>query len=255
MRYEVFTLGKHFLQVHTSKGFTLFANAKLNPNGEVVSYTDTLVRRGGSWVIDCYKFLTVKEFPQNPIYCAVFGFDENDTEVRVNATDIDVESISGVNGQLVDIGNISLPLGQSLPVNVYGGIECEDYHLTFTYDNEKGWICDNFPSDFGNGVFSVLEAYGTHQFQVNVGGQVMTIALNLHEMKGLNFKSIGLENFSPLVYNILYDPYDKIVYFRPLFADGTRIFDSFQHNIRDFNPGSGNIFVCAKNNKIYRFII
>ena len=117
MRYEVFTLGKHYLQVHTTKGFTLFANAKLTPAGEVVSYTDTLVRRGGTWVIDCHKFLTVKYFPQNPIYCAVFGFDENDTEVKVTATDIDVSSVSGVNGQMVDIGNISLPAGESLPVS------------------------------------------------------------------------------------------------------------------------------------------
>ena len=132
MRYEVFTLGKHFLQVHTSKGFTLFANAKLNPDGEVVSYTDTLVRRGGSWVIDCYKFLTVKEFPQNPIYCAVFGFEEDDQEVRVNATDIDVESISGVNGQLVDVGNISVVAGQSLPVNSdYIGKNIDTYKIEY----------------------------------------------------------------------------------------------------------------------------
>lgn len=142
MRYEIFTLGKHYLQVHTSKGFTLFANAKLNPNGEVVSYSDKLERRGGSWVIDTWKFLTVKYFPENPIYCAVFGFEDDDTEVRVSATDIDVDSISGVNGQLVDIGNISLAPNQSLRVSPYAGIDNEIVRFSYIRDNSGHLVPD-----------------------------------------------------------------------------------------------------------------
>lgn len=254
MRYEIFTLGKHFLQVHTSKGFTLFANAKLNPNGEVVSYTDTLVRRGGSWVIDCYKFLTVKEFPQNPIYCAVFGFEDDDEEVKVNATDIDVESISGVNGQLVDIGNISLPTGQSLPVNTYGGLECQDYKLYFEYDNELGYVCTNFPSDFGHGVFSVLEAYGSFNYSINASdGNNYGGFLDLHNMEGL--VSINGESpvlFSPKQYLIYYEPTTRKVLFNIKYVG--QPFDRFMLNIRETQT-QGQIFVCMKNNKIYRFII
>ena len=116
MRYEVYTLGKHYLQVYTTKGFTLFANGVLDKNGVPQGYTDTLQRESGTWIIDCWEFLPEKYHKINPIYNAVFGFADDDDDVRVNATDLNPISVNGVNGQKVDVGNISLPENQFLPV-------------------------------------------------------------------------------------------------------------------------------------------
>lgn len=241
MRYEVFTLGKHYLQVHTSKGFTLFANAKLDTNGNVVSYSDKLVRRGGSWVIDTWKFLTIKYFPENPIYCAVFGFDENDTEVIVNATDIDVESISGVNGQLVDVGNISLPVGQSLPVNDFGGLEMVDRVLEY----EADYTCLNPPKASEVGSPLKVDALTLCGWQ-NGGMQVM------HNVATGKISTIRTN--PAVLYDVIGYFLDDLGGFSATYFDtGHNRAISYYFTFKDLNT-SGLILYCRKGQKITRVI-
>lgn len=128
MKYEVVTLGKHYLKVTTVNGFEMYINGVL-VDGKPVGYQDVFKWRGGTWIIDCWKLLSPYLHKVDPIYNVVFGYADDDT-FEYYPSDVSLDSISGVNGQAVDITSIALADGQSMPImSVYKTVDLVQYTI------------------------------------------------------------------------------------------------------------------------------
>lgn len=96
---------KRFCMIDSTQKFWLSLNDE-----------DTLIERvAGAWVIDTSKLLSSEDFYQNPVFKIFIHYDDGLKEPFISHTDLDITSISGVNGQLVTVANI-VPVSFNQPI-------------------------------------------------------------------------------------------------------------------------------------------
>ena len=87
---ERLMLTKHYITIECDSRFRLVSDS-----GDVIS------KIAGTWIIDVWKLLPVK-YQEKPQFFLTLEIDNDSAVYTVSLSDIDLDSVAGVNGQLVE---------------------------------------------------------------------------------------------------------------------------------------------------------